>query len=242
MTLVCPECRKENEPERIYCHDCGARLDRTALSKGSDAAETPEQEHKRVKAIFDPHGARIRQVFFKTAKVILAALITAAVIEMLLPPDLPAPSKSVGLASSINMDMEEAARTHSAAPLRYTDEQVNAYLASTLKTKTAALNGIMKFDRALVKFDENSCRLTTARSLYGMPFYAGATYRVALRDGAVVAEPQGGSMGRMPLHPQLMKYCGFLFNDVAQALDRERKSLAKMAAIEFHPQVVAITP
>ena len=33
MTLICPECRCENDPKRIYCHDCGARLDRSVLAR-----------------------------------------------------------------------------------------------------------------------------------------------------------------------------------------------------------------
>src|SRR5207248_2542951 len=32
VQLTCPECRRDNEAERIYCHDCGARLDRSALA------------------------------------------------------------------------------------------------------------------------------------------------------------------------------------------------------------------
>ena len=32
ITLVCPDCQHENEPQRIYCHSCGARLDRSKLS------------------------------------------------------------------------------------------------------------------------------------------------------------------------------------------------------------------
>ena len=31
--LICPDCQHENELERIYCHNCGARLDRTGLIK-----------------------------------------------------------------------------------------------------------------------------------------------------------------------------------------------------------------
>src|SRR6516225_2034765 len=32
IQLTCPDCQRENEAERIYCHDCGARLDRSALA------------------------------------------------------------------------------------------------------------------------------------------------------------------------------------------------------------------
>lgn len=241
-TLVCQECRRENEPERIYCHDCGARLDRSALAKGTATAETPEQAHQRVKSIFSPHGARLRAFFFKISKVILGALATAAAIQMLLPPEVAPKSKGFALFAQISMDMEEAARTHSPAQLRYSEEQVNSYLGTTLKNKQSTLNGIMQFDRAFVKLDEKSCKLTVARSLYGVPFYSSGTFRVALENHNVVSETVAGGIGRMPIHPALMKYCGFLFNDVAAALDRERKSLAKLSGIEFHPQTVIITP
>jgi len=38
-----------------------------------------------------------------------------------------------------------------------------------------------------------------------------------------------------------MKYGDVLFTDLWKALDRERKLVAKLAAIEFHPQTVVLT-
>jgi hypothetical protein len=46
----------------------------------------------------------------------------------------------------------------------------------------------------------------------------------------------------MPIHPQLMKYADAIFADLWGALDRERKSVSKMAGLEFHPQAVVLTP
>jgi uncharacterized membrane protein YvbJ len=60
--VVCTECRHENESERVYCHGCGARLDRTAVKK---AKEAPEDAQKRVKKMFDPQRERMRALFFK---------------------------------------------------------------------------------------------------------------------------------------------------------------------------------
>jgi hypothetical protein len=39
-----------------------------------------------------------------------------------------------------------------------------------------------------------------------------------------------------------MKYADLLFRDLWAALDRERKAVSKMGAIEFHPQAVVLTP
>jgi hypothetical protein len=46
----------------------------------------------------------------------------------------------------------------------------------------------------------------------------------------------------MPVHPSLMKYSGALFADFRAALARERKSIEKLGAIEFHPDMIVLTP
>jgi len=89
IKLVCPECRRENEPERIYCHDCGARLDRTALAKIAPKGEDAKETQRRLRTMLDPQRAKIRHLFFKTSKVILGAMTAAAIIQMILPPDMP---------------------------------------------------------------------------------------------------------------------------------------------------------
>ena len=68
--LVCPECRHENEPERVYCHSCGAKLDRSAVTVRKEPVKDTRQ---RVRKMFDPQRARIRFLFFKTSKLILGA-------------------------------------------------------------------------------------------------------------------------------------------------------------------------
>jgi len=64
MKLVCPECRRENEPERIYCHDCGARLDRSSLAKEKSKEEDPKATQKRLKAMLDPQVSHDALPFF----------------------------------------------------------------------------------------------------------------------------------------------------------------------------------
>ena len=52
---------------------------------------------------------------------------------------------------------------------------------------------------------------------------------------------EGGMIGRMPIHPQLMRYADFLLGDVWKALEQDEKQVAKFAAIEFHPKTVVLT-
>ena len=242
IKLICPECRRENEAERIYCHDCGARLDRTALAKSAPKGEDAKETQRRLRTMLDPQRAKMRHLFFKTSKVILGAFALAAVIQMILPPDVPPRPKTGEFPPQINLDLENAALNHSTAPLQYTEAQVNAYLGSALKNKQAALSKLLGFERAIVKFDETICSVTAERSLFGFSVFTTTSSKVTLQNGTLTAANIGGRIGRLPIHPLLMKYADPLFADLWGALDRERKTVAKMSAIEFHPQAVVLTP
>lgn len=242
IKLVCPECRRENEPERIYCHDCGARLDRSALAKAPQKEEDPNATHKRVKAMFDPGRALLKKRFFDYSKLVLGAVATAAIIQMIRSPDLPEKPKTPMLPVQISLDLENATMTPGSPQLRYSDEQLNQYLGYALKSKQAALSSYLNFERAVVALEQDLCRVAVERSLYGFSFYTSTAFSVTAAESGLVVKNKGGAVGRMPVHPLLMQYSGILFSDVAAVLERERKSLAKLGAIELQPKLVVLTP
>src|ERR1051325_9332017 len=186
IKLICPECRRENEPERIYCHDCGARLDRTALAKNAPKVEDAKETQRRLRTMLDPQRAKMRQLFFKTSKMILGAFALAAFIQMILPADVPPRPKSGEFPPQINLDLENAALNHSTAPMQYTEAQVNAYLGSALKSKQAALSKLLQFERAIVKFAETVCSVTAERSYFGFSVYTTTSAKVTLQNGTLI--------------------------------------------------------
>jgi hypothetical protein len=239
--LICPECGRENEPERIYCHDCGARLDRSALAAGKPVQEEAKQTQRRLRRMLNPQGALIKQRFLTVCKVILGACATAALIEMISPPEVALPGKTVVLPPQINFDLENAALYHRPPQLQYTQEQVNAYLTYTLRNKQNVLNKpLLEFKRAVVGFGEGTCSITIERSLFGYSIYNRSSYRVDLREGKISASNNGGWIGRLPLYPQIMQFTDIMLADVCSALDRERKLVAKMGGIEFHDKNVIL--
>lgn len=242
MKLVCPECHHENDSQRIYCHDCGARLDRTGLAKVAPTAEDAKETQRRLRTMLHPKGVKMRHLFFKTSKMILGALATAAIIQMLLSPDVPERPKMGEFPPQVNLDIENAVLNHTTAPLQYTEAQVNAYLGNVAKSKKETLNKYLDFERLIVRFDENVCSITAERSLFGFSLFTTTSSKVTLQNHTITATNNGGAIGRLRVHPLLMKYADFLFADVWTALDRERKSVSKMGGIEFHPQAVVLTP
>jgi hypothetical protein len=241
IKLVCPECQRQNEPERIYCHDCGARLDRSALAKVAPKGEDPKQTQRRLKQLLDPGRVKARLLFFKISKLILGACALAVLVQMFRPPEVPERVKNIEL-QQINLDLENAIATHSTAPLQYTETQVNNFLVNVAKNKHAPLSKFLEFERALVNFDEGVCRITAERSLLGFSIFHAISYNVALQNGTLTTSNNGGSIGRMPIHPMIMKYGDILFSDLGTALDREKKTVLKMGGIEFHPKTVVLTP
>lgn len=239
--LICPECHRENEAERIYCHSCGERLDRSDVA-ARNTQETVDETRQRVRELFDPQRAKVRASFFKISKLVLGACVVAAIVQMLLPPDVPAPIKTELLLSRIRFELENAATSHQPVQLQYTEEQINAFLMYALKTKQALLNKpLLVFKRAAVGLREGSCTVTAERSLYGYSLYTACSYAPVLKGGKIEAPSKGGSIGRLPIHPRVMQFLSVLFSDVWSALDHEIRLVRKMGGIEFHNQSVVLT-
>ena len=239
--LACPECQRQNEPERIYCHDCGARLDRSALAKVAPKEEDPAIIQRRLKQMLDPGRVRSRLIFFRMSKLILGASVAAALILMFLPPEgLPEKVKNIEL-QQLNLEVERAIETHSPTPLQFSDTQVNDFLYNVAKTKQAVLSNYLKFERAVVSFDEGVCQVTVERSFMGFSVFHTTSQQVFLQNGILSSLNKGGRIGRLPIHPAIMKYGDFLFSDLWTVLEPHRKLVSKMAGIEFHPKAVILT-
>ena len=234
--LVCGECRHENEAERIYCHNCGERLDRSAAAARKPMVD-PTDTHRRLQKMLEP-PSRVRHNFFAVGKLVLAAVAAAALVEMALPPELPAPTKIVS--PQIDLDLENAHLRPS--PLEYSQDQINAYLTYRLISKKKALTyPFLTFVRATASFREGACTIGVERSLFGYSIFSRTSHRVDTSAGKIAATNVGGWIGRLPIHPAIMQFGDIIFVDLWSALDRERKLIGKMEAVNFHDGSVTIT-
>ena len=234
--IVCGECRHENEAERIYCHNCGERLDRSAAAAQKPIVD-PTETHRRLQKMLGP-PSRVRHNFFAVSKLVLAAVVAAALVEMALPPELPAPTKIVS--PQIDLDLENAHLRPS--PLEYSQDQINAYLTYRLISKKAALTyPFLTFVRATASFREGACTIAMERSLFGYSIFSRTSHRVETNAGKIAATNVGGWIGRLPIHPVVMQFGDIIFADLWSALDRERKLIGKMGAVNFHESSVTIS-
>lgn len=238
--VTCTECRHENEAERIYCHNCGERLDRSTILAQKKDTPAPEDARKRLQKMMEGPSA-LRRNFFAISKLALAAVATAALVEIALPPDVPAPTKAIP--PQMDLDLESAATFQKPGPFEYSQEQVNAYLAYRLAGRKKALNKpLLDFVRATAVFRDGACTIGMERSFFGYSIFTQSSYRIETAGGKTSATNVGGWIGRLPVHPAIMKFGDIIFADLWFALDREHKLIGKMAAVSFHDGGVTITP
>ena len=240
--LICSDCNYENEEERIYCHNCGARLDRSSLKKEVPKREAAAETQKRLKRMFDPRRGRLTRAMVAAVKLVAAAACCAALVVMLLPPNLPPEQKNTTLMSTIGMDLMSAVFNRQVTPLVYSEQQVNAYVASVLRRKdNPGKAGFLPVSRMVVQFAEGLCTIQVERHIFaGFAIYSATTYRVRLEQGKIVAEATGGSIGRMPIHPRLLQAGNPLLQRAWSALSHERDTVARLAELQFHSQTVTL--
>ncbi len=245
MKLICTECRRENEAERIYCHECGARLDRSAITKAKSAGESPKETHRRLQAMLNPKGARLRHRLWCGTKLLLGAVVAAGLVQMLRAPELPAAASSEVSDSLPQIDLQLEGATMAAAgtpALRFSETDVNAYVSYKLKSKRKALSAYVGFERGIAALEEGAAVFTVERSLFGYSVFLSAQFAPRMEKEKLTAQILGGKIGRLPVHPEIMRFSGMLFSDVAAVFDRERRLLSKLGPIELHPDLLVVNP
>ncbi len=231
-TLPCEQCNYENEPERVYCHNCGAKLDRSLLPKGEESKqEAPEKARKRIAKMTNPQSGwfwREVKMLFKVA--IYAALAAAIILLVQKPEGVPDP-KGESTMRLVSSDMMEALESPAPRPISFTEAEVNQYLKQMLKAKEGAIPGV-QFMRAFVNLRPGVIRISSENSAWGYLVYSGVEYRLEVKDGKFISTVVGGNFGRLRVDPQLMQYADYAFQSLWGALQRERKQMDKMMSIK----------
>lgn len=233
-TLTCSQCNFANEAERVYCHNCGAKLDRSLLPKAEEnEKESLEKTRKRVQKMTNPGGPD----YVREVKALVSSIAYGAVVAFIIgvvrePDDLP-PKKpnETELPRMIGTDLAQAIESPTPQVLQFTESEANAYLRSSLKSKGSGWIPGAQFERAFVRFDVGCVYIGLEQSLFGFPIHSGARYNMGVKDGKFFADNQGGNIGRVAIHPTIMKYVVSAFQPLWKALKRESDQVQGMEKV-----------
>lgn len=244
LKLICKECGYENEAQRVYCHNCGTKLDRSIIPKAEEktSGRTQRQTASRVKKAQGKAFSMRQQVFGPLWKVVVLSITVASLIEIARPPEgIPGRAEVTGDVPSIVFDLDAMLQAPTALKRVYTQAEVNNYLRSTVKAKGNALGGALEFGGVFVNFyEDNTCRFGLEQKVFDYSLYATTLYYPEERDGKMTAVNTGGYIGRLPIHPGIMKGLDFIFSQVWKSLSRELDKLSKMESIEVGKQNVTV--
>ena len=232
-TLTCSQCSFANEAERVYCLNCGAKLDRSLLPKAEEAdKESIQKTRKRVQKMTNPGGVNVVREVKALANSVAWGAMVALIVGFIREPDGLPPAKTEDLSlRMIGSELAEAAESPQPRTLIFTEAEANSYLRTSLKSKGSGWIPGAKFERAFVKFDRENVYAGLEQSLFGFALHSGARYHVGVKDGKFFAENMGGNLGRIAVHPALMRYATAAFQPLWKALKRENDQVQSMAQV-----------
>ncbi len=233
-SLTCPQCGYVNEAERVYCHNCGAKLDRSLLPKEDDtkAKDSIEKTRKRVKRMTNPGGSVIVREAKTAVSTLLSAAVVALIIQLVRQPEGVPPANGEPAARILSSEISDALDSGQRRQLIFTESDVNAHLRSAVRGKAGggAIPGV-SFERAFVQLEPGICRIGIQQALWGFPLFSGIAYKLEVKDGVFTPTQQGGNFGRVSIHPALMQYGDFAFQKLWTALKREHDQMEKLQAV-----------
>ncbi len=243
-TILCKQCNFENEPERVYCHNCGAKLDRSLLAADAMKRDDPVVVQNRVRKMMSPKRGRGKRNVKNVVFSLLSAVLIAALVLLLSPPrEIPNLSQDAVMnAPGIRDDLENVAAQGAARRLAYTEDQVNAFLQYSVRATEVKYFGVpFKFERAFVHFEEGSCRVTLQQSILGYPLYVSDAFAVSVANGKLTPRNLGGTFGRLGLPARAFDLIHpVVYGSLWKRLEPEQKLLARMQALTFHKNAVEI--
>ncbi len=242
-TLTCGSCSHNNEPERVYCHNCGEKLDRSILpirEDGKDKAKT-DKNAKRVSKMMNPGGLKLKRESKTLAKVLIFAVLVAALTLYWLPPDGVPPMKSDVMADrNVGEVWAQMMATKPAVSVAMSQSDVNLYLKGALKANESAVPGV-KFERAFVNFVPGAFTITAQRDAWGLKMYSSVTSRPLMKDGKISTEVIGAHYGRLGVPPSLHAMVDFAVGGVVKSFEKELKQADRLANAQVAQEAVVLT-
>src|SRR5438094_364066 len=87
-TITCKQCGYVNEGERIYCHNCGVKLERALIEEEKpDEVAVRKKEHRRIKRLVAPNRGAVLRTIRSLVNTLLWAVLAAVIVQMARTPD-----------------------------------------------------------------------------------------------------------------------------------------------------------
>jgi len=229
--LQCPKCKFENELGRIFCHQCGNKLDLNQVK--------PATEGARIRRRVALSTGRLLRVLIELA--LAGVLILGIVLVCMVPEVVRVQPTNADLiaADTKRLALQQLVNGRKSGKIEVTTVELNAFLHSLSFEKPKG-TGIQVVP-IILRCDFADGNLTMGflgelrlGNYARKQLYLGMTGIPAIEKGRFVFKPLGGRIGTLPVPQKLLELTDFFdryFSGLLGRLGDERDSLNKLSAI-----------
>jgi len=237
--LPCQKCGYNNELGRIFCHQCGQKLDLDAIRPASRGGKS-----------LKPKGKNLAVKWIRRAVEMMVLLVLLYAVHLLLEvvPEPAKPSETETVAADKKwLALEKLVGRRQPSQVEISPAEAKAFLAALKAKKTDVKWGFVP-ERIWIEFAAGSVdlqMLATMRMGGALEKKVYLTYSGVpkIQNGQLVFEAKAGSMGRLNWPIGVVNTLGFhryIFADVLGRLTTERETLSQLSRIEVHPDRVIV--
>jgi len=213
--LKCQACGTGNDDTRVFCQECGARLERVEGQVGSAPVATAVPQIARPKG-FSPQSTPIRgprrSIFTLLAVAIrdlivlgaVAALLAAVILAFRVPADMPKwPAPDPSSALKLRTQLDQLSKSGQGAQIIISQDQINSLLASSLKPGGEA-GAPISFQGAGVICGEGTFDFIIGEGVYSQRLVMRLRFMPVVRASGLNVRATSGWVGHLPIHPLLL--------------------------------------
>ena len=242
--LACQECGSENEPERLYCRACGAKLDRVLPGEppspaGASPASVlppppgPPQPPPSVAPASGLSGFR------GVVRILALAAVAALLVQAFRAPGFVEEQKGRVATQPVGGTVLQALEDPKPQQVVLSEADLNSYLGAVQKLKPGPIPGV-QFGRFFLRLEQGGVWLELRNDVWGWPLYMGLRYR--LEGERLRPELDAGSIGRVRIPALAARGLEPAFERIYRAMDAEWRLLSRMDAVRLEDgRVVLVT-
>jgi hypothetical protein len=230
--IACPKCGFDNELGRIFCHQCGTKLDLNQVKPPSQGGPKIRRRRK-----WTPGSIVTRIV----EVIVLAGLVWVIFLMSQVPDVKPIKSTNADLLGADNkrLELDQLVIHEKPGTIEVTEAELNAFIGSLSfgKPKGAGLEFVpasfqTKLDNGTVELIYvGDIKIGTA---FTKRLYLNFTGVPVVEEHYFEFRPVAAYVGQLPIHPRLLDVTSFIqnaFGRILIKLDHERELLEKLNSI-----------
>lgn len=241
MAIRCTGCNYENDPTRVYCHNCGVKLERGGSAPPAPTGFTHPTDALKMKRPRTPVAwGKYFSFFFKFT---IVAVLAAVVILALLPPrDVPPPAMpDQKLAQRWSGLISDAASADSARSFAVPALDVQRWLATVVQFQHPESPWNLDPKRIYASQGDGVIRVGIEASLFKVTdLYFQGDYAPVPAGAGYTFKPVGYSIGRLPLPLFFAWPVERQLFGLGDALAVPLSQLAKASRIDVTPQEITL--